>query len=127
MYVAQLHTVWFVNSAAHIFGDRPYNNKIQPRENWWVAITGMGEGFHNYHHTFPWDYTIAENGLSYWNPAKWFIDAMFRLGLCSNLKRPSRELVEKTMSKVRQTPLEEHQFYVSNHPYCQPHGYTDGA
>ena len=119
--------MWFVNSAAHIFGDRPYNKEIQPRENWWVAITGMGEGFHNYHHTFPWDYTIAESGLSYWNPAKWFIDAMFRLGLCSNLKRPSRELVLKTMNRVKRTSVQEQEFYVQNHPYCQPHGYTDGA
>lgn len=125
-YVGQLHTVWFVNSAAHIFGHRPYNSKIQPRENWWVAVTGMGEGFHNYHHTFPWDYAIAENGLSYWNPAKWFIDLMFALGLCSNLKRASNDLVRKTMKKVG-GDLKDQEFYVHDHPYTQPHGYTDGA
>ncbi|RWS19081.1 acyl-CoA desaturase-like protein, partial [Leptotrombidium deliense] len=32
-YVIFLHITWFVNSAAHLFGDRPYNEKISPREN----------------------------------------------------------------------------------------------
>ena len=45
-YIGGLHTAWFVNSAAHIFGDRPYNSKIQPRENVYVAVTAFGEGYH---------------------------------------------------------------------------------
>ena len=123
-YVGQLHTVWFVNSAAHIFGDRPYNSKIQPRENFWVALTGMGEGFHNYHHTFPWDYTIAEDGLTWWNPAKWFIDTMFKLGLCSNLKRASNDLIDKTRHRLGGSKKDEN-FYVHDHPYMNPHCFSD--
>ncbi len=42
-----------VNSAAHIFGNRPYDNQIEPRESLLAVYLSMGEGYHNYHHTFP--------------------------------------------------------------------------
>jgi stearoyl-CoA desaturase (delta-9 desaturase) len=44
---------WLVNSAAHIFGNRPFDNRIEPRENLLVVYLSLGEGYHNYHHTFP--------------------------------------------------------------------------
>lgn len=99
MYVANLHSTWFVNSAAHIFGDRPYNDKIQPRENWFVALFGYNEGFHNYHHQFPWDYAIAEFGIKYWDPAKWLINLAARYGFAYDLKKASPELIENTRKK----------------------------
>lgn len=43
-YIGVLHSTWFVNSAAHLFGDRPYNKKIQPRNNFFVNMVAMGEG-----------------------------------------------------------------------------------
>ncbi|KAI3476944.1 hypothetical protein L1887_61441 [Cichorium endivia] len=42
-YIGILHSTWFVNSAAHLFGDRPYNKKIQPRNNFFVNMVAMGE------------------------------------------------------------------------------------
>lgn len=98
-YILNLHAVWFVNSAAHIFGDRPYNNKIQPRENFFVALFGLNEGFHNYHHQFPWDYAIAEYGLKYWDPAKWLIKLAERYGFAYDLKKASPDLIENTRKK----------------------------
>ncbi|KAI1286893.1 Stearoyl-CoA desaturase 5 [Halotydeus destructor] len=125
-YIAGLHTTWFVNSAAHMFGDRPYNSKIQPRENLWVTLTAFGEGYHNFHHTFPWDYTIAEFGFSGYNPGKGFIDLMFKLGLASNLKRASPSLIAKT--RARKTGHKwDHEFYLHDHPYEQPHQYSEGS
>jgi stearoyl-CoA desaturase (delta-9 desaturase) len=128
MYVANLHSTWFVNSAAHIFGDRPYNDKIQPRENWFVALFGYNEGFHNYHHQFPWDWRIAEHGISFFDPGKWFIASMAAIGLASNLKQASPSLIKKTKDKVRMSAA-EHQhdssFYVHDHPYFSPHHYAD--
>lgn len=45
-YVTSLHSTWFVNSTAHMFGDRPYNEHIEPRENYWVSYGAFGEGYH---------------------------------------------------------------------------------
>lgn len=38
------HDTALVNSAAHMFGDKPYNNKIQSTENVWVTLAAAGEG-----------------------------------------------------------------------------------
>ena len=43
-YISSLHVTWFVNSAAHMFGDRPYKDGISPVQNIWVSITAYGEG-----------------------------------------------------------------------------------
>ena len=51
-----LHATWLVNSAAHMFGMKPYDTGIGPVENRAVSLLALGEGFHNYHHTFPFDY-----------------------------------------------------------------------
>merc|ERR1711887_249145 len=46
-YVAVLHFTWLVNSAAHMFGMKPYDENIGPSENRLVSVLAMGEGFHN--------------------------------------------------------------------------------
>lgn len=51
---------WLVNSVAHMWGQRPYDAHINPSENWLVSIGAHGEGWHNYHHTFPFDYKTSE-------------------------------------------------------------------
>jgi stearoyl-CoA desaturase (delta-9 desaturase) len=126
-YVANLHATWFVNSAAHIFGDRPYNHKIQPRENFAVALFGYNEGFHNYHHQFPWDWRIAEHGIQWFDPGKWFIQLMYMVGLAYNLKEASPKLIQDTKERVRRETVKnlDAGFYVHDHPYFIPHQFTD--
>ena len=43
-----MHFTWFVNSAAHMFGDHPYDGKSWPSENPFVSICAIGEGWHNW-------------------------------------------------------------------------------
>ncbi|KAI1286645.1 Stearoyl-CoA desaturase 5 [Halotydeus destructor] len=93
-YLCSLHCTWFVNSTAHMFGTKPYNKHISPVENKWVSFCTFGEGFHNYHHTFPWDYATSELGHLL-NINKIFIDFNYRLGLAYNLRKPSAQLVER--------------------------------
>ena len=78
-YVSVLHATWLVNSAAHMFGMKPYDTKIGPVENMLVSVLAMGEGFHNYHHTFPYDYSTSEWGLQF-NITTAFIDLMAGIG-----------------------------------------------
>ncbi|XP_063817503.1 stearoyl-CoA desaturase [Pseudophryne corroboree] len=91
-YALVLNATWLVNSAAHMFGNRPYDKNINPRENRFVAIGAIGEGFHNYHHTFPYDYSSSEFGIRY-NLTTCFIDLMGYLGLASDCKKVSKETV----------------------------------
>ena len=84
-YVTSLHCTWFVNSTAHMFGYRPYDPTIEPRENAYVSYGALGEGYHNYHHTYPSDYRTSEDG-KFWNLTKAFIDLMARMDLAFELK-----------------------------------------
>ncbi|KAM6105085.1 LOW QUALITY PROTEIN: stearoyl-CoA desaturase [Pterocles gutturalis] len=91
-YAIGLNATWLVNSAAHMFGNRPYDQHINPRENPLVSLGALGEGFHNYHHTFPYDYSTSEFGWRF-NLTTAFIDLMCFLGLASDRKKVSKEVI----------------------------------
>ncbi|XP_054838951.1 acyl-CoA desaturase-like isoform X2 [Eublepharis macularius] len=91
-YAIILNGTWLVNSAAHIYGNRPYDQRINPRENRLVVFAAFGEGFHNYHHTFPFDYSTSEFGWR-WNLTTTFINLMCYLGLASDCKRVDKATV----------------------------------
>lgn len=60
----------------------------------------MGEGWHNYHHSFPSDYKTAELGHYSLNVTKLFIDVMAKIGWAYDLKTVSAETVQKRMQKT---------------------------
>jgi len=41
-YTLVLNATWLVNSAAHMWGNRPYDEKINPRENKFVTFSAIG-------------------------------------------------------------------------------------
>ena len=79
------HTTFFINSAAHQFGTQPYSDAHSGRDNLLLAPLTYGEGYHNYHHTWQWDY---RNGVKWyqWDPSKWLIRALAWTGLASGLR-----------------------------------------
>ncbi|XP_012225497.2 acyl-CoA Delta-9 desaturase-like [Linepithema humile] len=94
-YAVALNMIFSVNSFAHIWGSRPYNRTLKPAENPTVAFIALGEGWHNYHHVFPWDYKASELGFARLNLTAGFIEFMAWLGLAYDLKIPSVEIVAK--------------------------------
>ncbi|PSN55196.1 Acyl-CoA Delta(11) desaturase [Blattella germanica] len=88
-----LNVVWSVNSFAHIYGYRPYNQKIMPAENFFVSMFALGEGWHNYHHTFPWDYKTSELPY-YMNLSTLLIDFFAYIGWAYDLKQSSKSAIE---------------------------------
>ncbi|PNI83012.1 SCD5 isoform 1 [Pan troglodytes] len=98
-YTISLNISWLVNSAAHMYGNRPYDKHISPRQNPLVALGAIGEGFHNYHHTFPFDYSASEFGLNF-NPTTWFIDFMCWLGLATDRKRATKPMIEARKART---------------------------
>jgi stearoyl-CoA desaturase (delta-9 desaturase) len=99
-YCATLHCTWLVNSAAHLWGPRPYDKTINPAENKSVAWWAFGEGWHNYHHVFPWDYKTAEVGIYRYNFSAAFIDFFAKIGLAYDLKSVPEKIV---MQRVMRT------------------------
>lgn len=89
-YVCVLHATWLVNSAAHMYGRRPYA-PIHPTENWLVSLLSCGEGWHNWHHKYPYDYSASEKGfLRQFNPTTALIDLAAVAGCAYGRKRATR-------------------------------------
>lgn len=87
-YCIVLHFTWLVNSAAHLYGNRPYDPGLNPSENPIVSIASLGEGWHNWHHKYPYDYAASEFGITkQFNPTKLFIDFCALFGFVYNRKR----------------------------------------
>jgi len=87
-YVYVFHCTFLVNSAAHFFGDRHYDSNIWPAENPIVSFFAIGEGWHNWHHKYPFDYAASEFGIStQYNPTKMFIDLGASMGQVYKRKR----------------------------------------
>jgi len=80
------HVTFFINSLAHMWGTRPYTEDNSARDNPVLAVITYGEGYHNFHHIFTHDY---RNGVRWWqwDPTKWLIAGLERVGLARRLKR----------------------------------------
>jgi len=93
-FCTTLNIAFFVNSVAHMWGQKPYDKFISPVENLAVAIAALGEGWHNYHHVFPWDYKTGELG-NRWNPSTTFIDFFAKIGWAYELKSVSQKMIAR--------------------------------
>jgi stearoyl-CoA desaturase (delta-9 desaturase) len=82
------HTTFIVNSVCHSFGTATYDVDSSARDNWFTAFFNFGEGYHNFHHRFAADY---RNGTRWYqfDPGKWLIATLEKLGLAWDLKRVS--------------------------------------
>ena len=94
------HATFCINSLCHMIGKRPYSTSHSARDSWVAAIFTMGEGYHNYHHEFEWDY---RNGVKPWqlDPSKWIIWTLSKFGLAYDLRRVPREKI--LLAETRET------------------------
>ncbi len=94
------HTTFFINSLAHFWGKQPYSDRNSSKDNPVIALLTYGEGYHNYHHTFQWDY---RNGIRWYHfdPTKWLIRSLASLKLTSNLKVVAPEVIEKSLAEMQ--------------------------
>lgn len=100
------HSTWFINSLAHTWGDKPFCQEQSAVNNYVIALLTFGEGYHNYHHTFANDY---RNGIRWFHfdPTKWLIWTLNKLGLTSGLKRMDIYTIKKRMVMQRKKLLLE--------------------
>lgn len=80
------HITFSINSFAHILGTQPYSDRDSSRDSFVCALLSMGEGYHNYHHTFPVDYRNGVRAHQF-DPTKWTLSAFSKIGLAKNLRR----------------------------------------
>lgn len=90
------HFTWFINSLAHSWGDKPFSQELTAVDNYFLSVLTFGEGYHNYHHTFANDY---RNGIRWYHfdPTKWLIWTLSKLGLAYDLKRVDPYTIHRKM------------------------------
>jgi stearoyl-CoA desaturase (delta-9 desaturase) len=90
------HCTWFINSLAHTWGSKQFSLEQSAVDNYVIALLTFGEGYHNYHHTFANDY---RNGIRWFHfdPTKWLIWTLSKLGLATGLKMTDPLVVKKRM------------------------------
>lgn len=98
--VLSQHVTYLINSLAHMWGWQTYSDKSSARDNPVLAFVTYGEGYHNYHHTFQWDY---RNGIKWWHydPTKWAIRSLSWLGLTRELKTCSPQDIEQAKLEMQ--------------------------
>jgi stearoyl-CoA desaturase (delta-9 desaturase) len=104
--VATHHTTFFINSSAHWFGSRPYTDANTARDNWLLAPLTYGEGYHNFHHKWQWDY---RNGALWyqWDTTKWLLNVLAWLGLVSHFRRVSAATMTRARLHMEEQRLRE--------------------
>lgn len=93
------HGTFMINSLAHVQGTQRYVTGDDSRNNWWLAVVTLGEGWHNNHHAFPYS---AMHGLRWWqiDLAGYLIRGLRLLGLVWDVKAPPQHLPHQTEHKA---------------------------
>lgn len=81
---------------------------INPSQSPYVSLFTLGEGWHNYHHVFPWDYKTAEWGNYSLNLTTAFIDFFAKIGWAYDLKTVAPDTIER---RVRRTGDGSHELW----------------
>lgn len=83
--VALYHGTYTINSLAHRFGRRRFATDDASRNNFWLTLLTLGEGWHNNHHHYP---ASARQGFYWWefDPTWYALIALSWCGLIRDLR-----------------------------------------
>jgi stearoyl-CoA desaturase (delta-9 desaturase) len=81
------HGTFTINSLTHVFGSRRYETTDDSRNNLWLALITMGEGWHNNHHYYQ---RSVNQGFFWWeiDVTYYLLRAMAAVGLVWDLHTP---------------------------------------
>jgi stearoyl-CoA desaturase (delta-9 desaturase) len=87
------HGTYTINSLAHLFGSRRYATRDDSRNNWFLALLTLGEGWHNNHHYYR---PAANQGFFWWefDPTFYVLKALSWVGLIWDVRTPPRHVLE---------------------------------
>lgn len=86
------HCTFFINSLAHVHGNVRYVTGDDSRNNWWLAVLTLGEGWHNNHHAYQ---RSTRQGFRWYefDPTFYALKALSWFRLTSDLGTPPPEVV----------------------------------
>ena len=88
------HATFTVNSLAHGWGTRRFATGDDSRNNWFIALLTLGEGWHNNHHHCP---GAARQGFYWWEVdiTYYGLFALSKLGLIWDLQPVPARVLER--------------------------------
>jgi len=86
------HSTFTINSLSHVFGSRRYETTDASRNNVWLALLTMGEGWHNNHHRYM---NSCRQGFFWWevDASYYILRGLEKLGLVWDLHAPPARLL----------------------------------
>ncbi|WP_437895040.1 acyl-CoA desaturase [Sorangium sp. So ce124] len=95
---ALMHGTFTINSLAHVFGSRRYATTDTSRNNFWLALITLGEGWHNNHHHYM---SSANQGFFWWeiDVSFYILRAMEKLGLIWELRTAPAHVLQRNLIK----------------------------
>lgn len=86
------HGTFTINSLSHLFGTRRYETSDHSRNNFWLALITMGEGWHNNHHHYQ---NATRQGFFWWeiDCSYYVLKMLEKVGLVWDIKEPPREML----------------------------------
>ena len=99
------HGTFTVNSLAHLFGGRRFETKDDSRNNLFVALITLGEGWHNNHHHYP---SSERQGFYWWeiDVAHYALRALSWVGVVWDLRAPPAHVISPRVSPTPNKSLE---------------------
>jgi stearoyl-CoA desaturase (delta-9 desaturase) len=88
------HGTFTINSLCHLWGSRRYKTTDHSRNNLWLALITMGEGWYNNHHYYQ---STANQGFFWWefDPTHYILVMLSWVGLVWNLKSPPEDVLRE--------------------------------
>jgi stearoyl-CoA desaturase (Delta-9 desaturase) len=86
------HATFCINSLAHVHGRKRYLTGDDSRNNWFLALVTMGEGWHNNHHAYQ---SSVRQGFRWWeiDPNYYALKALSLAGIVWDLKVPPPQVL----------------------------------
>jgi stearoyl-CoA desaturase (delta-9 desaturase) len=102
--VVLFHGVATINSLAHVFGKRRFKTSDDSRNNFWLALITLGEGWHNNHHHYP---NSTRQGFYWWeiDLTYYGLKAMEKVGLIRDLKPVPARILAEGLGKTWTPPM----------------------
>lgn len=94
------HGTFVINSLAHLWGSRRYETSDASRNNFFLALITLGEGWHNNHHQYM---SCAQQGFRWYevDVSYWTLKTLSSFGIVWELRKPPLELLkQKLVNKV---------------------------
>jgi len=90
--VVLFHCTFFINSLAHVSGSQRYLTGDDSRNNLWLALITLGEGWHNNHHHYQ---SSTRQGFRWWeiDISYYVLKVMSWFRLVWDLRAPPEEIV----------------------------------